>query len=179
MGRIAESRAESQRALELDPLDVQISGHQSWHYVYAHDYPNAIKAGLQTLELDPHAQLAFLFLSWAYENTAQWDKAIDAFQHAVDFHLDPSILRTAVQVDGARGYWRSRLEFLSRQKMPENFRLAVVHARLGQSDKALERLERAFQMHETNVIYVKREPAFEWIQTNPRFKALADQMKLP
>jgi hypothetical protein len=82
-------------------------------------------------------QLAFLFLSWAYENTAQWDKAIDAFQHAGDFHLDPSVLRTAVQVDGARGYWRSRLEFLSRQKMPENFRLVVAHARLGQSDKAL------------------------------------------
>jgi Tfp pilus assembly protein PilF len=179
MGRFSESLAESRRALELDPLDLQISGHLIWHYVRARDYPNAIKAGAQTLELDPHSQLAFLFLAWAYEDSAQWDKAIDAWQFARALHPEAAILRGARQADGPRGYWRARLAFLSKQKNPENYLLAVLHARLGEPDQALARLEMAFQLHEPDLIYVKREPAFDPIQSSPRFQALTSAMKLP
>ena len=71
MGRLDESLAESRRALELDPLDVQISGHLSFHYLGARNYPSAIQAGQRTLELDSHAQLAFIFMTRAYEDSAQ------------------------------------------------------------------------------------------------------------
>ncbi len=179
MGRFKESLAESQRALELDPLDVQISGHLSFHYLRARDYPNAIKAGLQTLELDPHAQLAFIFLTWAYEDTDQWDKAIDASQLANAVHAEAPLLQAALRAGGPQGYWHARLAFLSAQNNPEDYQLAVLHARLGEADKALGRLERAFQTHDTNLIYVKREPAFDWMQGEPRFRALTDSMKLP
>ena len=179
MGRFGESLAESRRAQELDPLDVQISGHLSFHYLRARDYPNAIQAGLQTLELDSHAQLAFIFMAWAYEDSAQWDKAIDASQFANAVHPEASILRMALQADGPQGYWRARLAFLSKQKTPENYLLAVYHARLGESDAAMERLELAFQTHEPDLIYLKREPAFDWMQRKPRFKALIDAMSLP
>ncbi len=179
IGRLSESLAESRRALELDPLDLQISGHLSWHYLRARDYPNAIKAGLRTLELDPHSELAFHFLAWSYEDAAQWDKAIDAWQLANVLHPQASILREALQTDGPRGYWRARLNFLSKQKAPANYLQAVLHARLGESDKALARLDLAFQMHEPDLIYVKREPAFDWMLGNSRVKALTDAMKLP
>jgi TolB-like protein/DNA-binding winged helix-turn-helix (wHTH) protein len=178
MGRLAESLAESRRALELDPLDVQISSHLIWHYLGARDYPNAIKAGLQTLELDPHAQLAFNFLTRAYEDTELWDRAIESSEPASVVDPEASILRAAVQTDGPRGYWRARLAVLSKEGA-ENYRFAGLHARLGESDKALERLERAFQVHEPDLIYVKRDPAFDWLQGSPRFKALTDAMKLP
>jgi len=179
MGRFSESLAESRRALELDPLDLQISGHLIWHYLRARDYPNAIQAGLQTLELDPHSQLAFHFLAWTYEDGAQWDKAIDAWQYGSKIHPEPSVLREALQTDGPRGYWRARLAFLRKQKNPENYLFAVLHARLGESDQALARLEMAFQMHEPDLIYVKREPAFDSMAGSPRFRALTDALKLP
>jgi TolB-like protein len=179
MGRFSESLAESRRALELDPLDVQISAHQSWHYLRARDYPSAIKVGLQTLELDPHSQLANIFLTWAYEYTGQWDKAIDASQLATVVHPEASVLRAALRADGPQGYWRARLSFLSKQRTRENYLLAVFHARLGESDKALEFLEQAFQMHEPDLIYLKSEPAFDGMRRNPRFKALTGAMKLP
>jgi TolB-like protein/DNA-binding winged helix-turn-helix (wHTH) protein/tetratricopeptide (TPR) repeat protein len=179
MGRFSESLAESRRALELDPLDLQISGHLIWHYLRARDYPNAIKAGAQTLELDPHSQLAFHFLAWAYEDAAQWDKAIDAWPLGSKIHPEAAILRKALQAGGPRGYWQARLAFLSQQKNPENYLLAVLHARLGESDEALARLDRAFQLHEPDLIYVKREPAFDWMESNPRFQALTGGLKLP
>jgi tetratricopeptide (TPR) repeat protein len=179
MGRIDESLTESKRALQLDPLDVQISGHLIFHYLRARDYPNAIKAAMQTLELDPHAQLAFIFMTGVYEDTAEWDKAIDALQLASAFHPEAAVLRAAVTADSTRGYWRARLAFLSAQKDPENYLLALFHARLGEADQAFASLERASQMREPDLIYVKREPAFDALHADPRFAALTQELKLP
>jgi Tfp pilus assembly protein PilF len=130
MGRFSESLSESQRALELDPLDVQISAHLTWHYLRARDYANATKAGLHTLELDPHSELAYQFLAWTYEDAAQWERAIDAWQRASAAHPEASILRTALQAHGPPGYWRARLAFASKQKIQNDYHLAVLHAAL-------------------------------------------------
>ena len=164
MGRVSESLAESRKALELSPLDVQINSHLISNYVRARDFPSAIKAGLETLELDPHSSLAYLFLMWAYEDSGQWDKAIDASQRATRTHPEASVLKAALRAEGSRGYWRVNQAFLSTQAHPENLRLAVCYARLGQGQKALARLEMAFQKREPESIYVKSEPAFDWMQ---------------
>ena len=66
-----------------------------------------------------------------------------------------------------------------RRKNPENYLLAVFHARLGESDQAFESLGRAFQMREPDLIYVKREPAFDAMEGDPRFQALMRELKLP
>jgi TolB-like protein/Tfp pilus assembly protein PilF len=179
MGRVSESLAESRKALELSPLDIQINSHLISNYVRARDFPSAIKAGLKTLELDPHSQLAYLFLMWAYEDSGQWDKAIDASQRATRAHPEASALKAALQAEGSRGYWRVNESFLSKQANTENLRLAVCYARLGQRDQALARLEQAFQKREPESIYVKSEPAFDWMQGDPRFRKLTEALKLP
>jgi TolB-like protein/DNA-binding winged helix-turn-helix (wHTH) protein/tetratricopeptide (TPR) repeat protein len=179
MGRVSESLAESRTALMLSPLDVQISSHLISNYVRARDFPSAIHAGLETLELDAHSQLAYLFLMWAYEDTEQWDKAIDASQRAGKAHPEESALRAAVHSEGARGYWRVTQAVLAKQEKPDNFRLAVCYARLGEADNSLARLEQAFQKREPESLYVKSEPAFDWMRSNPRFRALTAAIKLP
>jgi len=179
MGRVSESLAESRKALELSPLDIQINSHLISNYVRARDFPSAIKAGLKTLELDPHSQLAYLFLMWAYEDSGQWDKAIDASQRATRAHPEASDLKAALQAEGPAGYWRVNEAFLSKQANYENLRLAVCYARLGQRDHALARLKQAIQMREPESIYVKSEPAFDWLRGDPRFKKLTEALKLP
>ena len=172
MGQVSESLAESRKALELSPLDIQINSHLISNYVRTRDFPSAIKAGLATLDLDPHSQLAYLFLMWAYEDTGQWDKAIYASQRATRAHPEESVMKAALHAEGSRGYWRVNEEFLSKQANPENLRLAVCYARLGQRDQALARLEQAFQKREPESIYVKSEPAFDWMHGDPKFRAL-------
>ena len=69
--------------------------------------------------------------------------------------------------------------FLTRNKTPDNYQLAVLHAKLGESDQALECLQRALEIHEPESIYVNREAAFDGMQRNPRFKALIGALQLP
>lgn len=71
------------------------------------------------------------------------------------------------------------MAFLSKQKPQNNFQLALLHTRLVESAKTLESLERASQLHEPELIYVKRELAFDGLDGSPRFRALTDAMKLP
>ena len=146
MGRVSDSLGKAGTALSLSPLDIQISSHLISNYVRARDFPSAIKAGSQTLELDPHSQLAYLFLMWAYEDIGQWDKAIDASQRATrkPMRTHPPC-KPQLHADGARGYWRVNQASLAKQENQENLRLAVCYARLGDADKALARLELAFQ----------------------------------
>ncbi len=179
MGRVSESLVESRKALQLSPLDIQINSHLISNYVRARDFPNAIKAGLETLDLDPHSQLAYLFLMWAYEDSGQLDKAIDASQRATRAHPEASVMKAALQAEGSRGYWRVNEQFFSKQAKPDNLRLAVCYARLGQGDQALARLEQAFEKREPESIYVKFEPAFDWMHEDPRFRTLTQAFKLP
>jgi TolB-like protein/Tfp pilus assembly protein PilF len=178
MNQTAASLAESRIALELDPRDIQISAHMIFHYVRARDFSNAIRAGLQTLDLDPHSQLAYLFLSWAYENIGEWDKAVDALQRCNAPHPDAPALLSAMRAEGSRGYWRVNLEFLASRDDPDNYRLAVCHARLGQADRSLAHLALAFQKREPELIYLKCEPAFDWMQKTLGFRALTAALKL-
>jgi Tfp pilus assembly protein PilF len=179
MNQMSDSLAESETALKLDPLDLQISAHLISHYVRARDFSNAIKAGLQTLELDPHSRLAYLFLTWAYEDAAQWENAIDASQKTHLLYPPAAALRAALHAEGPRGYWRANQTFLARQENPDDYRLAVYYARLGRANDALASLEKAFQKRVPDLIYLKCEPAFDWMQGNPQFRALVKALKLP
>ena len=51
-GRFDESLAVSNRALELNPLDLEINIHLAWHYYFARDYDLTLEIARQTLEMD-------------------------------------------------------------------------------------------------------------------------------
>jgi TolB-like protein/DNA-binding XRE family transcriptional regulator len=55
VGRTEESLAESRRCLELDPLDLVINVHMAWHYLFAHQYEQAIEQCWKTSDLHPNS----------------------------------------------------------------------------------------------------------------------------
>jgi hypothetical protein len=73
---------------------------------------------------------------------------------------------------GAQGYWQKRLEF-SRQEYDEGygtiFWIAACHARLGERERAFEQLEKSLAAHESDLIWIKTEPAFDVLRDDPRF----------
>jgi hypothetical protein len=56
--------------------------------------------------------------------------------------------------------------------------LALGFARLGETARALFWLERAFDAHTRDLIYMKVEPAYDVLRGNPRFTALLRRMAL-
>ena len=94
-------------------------------------------------------------------------------------HPPPDAPRAALRADGSRGYWSANRTFLGKEKKPDNYRLAICHARLGEREDALSQVHQAFQKREPDLIYLKHEPAFDWLKSDAPFQALTKSLQLP
>lgn len=85
-------------------------------------------------------------------------------------------LETALETEGAEGYWRwraDRLEAAARAGAPvRSFDLASAYAALGQEDRALEHLVRALRAGEPAVMTVRTDPVWDDLRSSPRLREL-------
>jgi hypothetical protein len=56
--------------------------------------------------------------------------------------------------------------------------LAVVHAALGETGPALDALERAYEVRDTQLVFLKDDPRWLGLRQEPRFAALMTRLKL-
>ncbi|MBI3679065.1 MAG: winged helix-turn-helix domain-containing protein [Acidobacteria bacterium] len=179
MDSLDESLAESKRALELDPLDLNITGHLAWHYDYARDYDQAIAAAEKSLEIDPNHLPTLTFLQWGFEGAGRFDQAIEVIQKSGGRSAQIDALRQAVRASGASGYWRARIDGALQSPRSNSFTVAELHAHLGDAGQALEWLDRAYQQRHSWLVYLNSDPAFDSIRADPRFVAMVKKVGLP
>jgi hypothetical protein len=58
------------------------------------------------------------------------------------------------------------------------YHIAIVHAGLGENDRALEWLERAFERHAVDLFTLKVEPMLDGLRSTPRFTDLVRRVGL-
>ena len=95
---------------------------------------------------------------------------------------DPSAgLANALAVAGRTAEAREMLAGLSRRRAESYvspWALASIHARLGEKDEALDWLERAFEEHDSTLVWLKVHPRFDALRGEPRFESLIARLKL-
>jgi adenylate cyclase len=68
---------------------------------------------------------------------------------------------------------------LSRQGYSLNYEIAFVYCGLGDKEKTFEWLEKAYNAKEILIIeYLKADPAWESMRSDPRYKSLLERMNL-
>jgi TolB-like protein/DNA-binding winged helix-turn-helix (wHTH) protein/tetratricopeptide (TPR) repeat protein len=182
MGRVRESLAESQRSIDLDPLNAGMRGHLVLHFDFAHEFVRAIDAAKTALDIDPAAPDAWIFGLTAYESSDRFEEAIDARAQLAHPRELIAALRVGLAAAGARGYWTA-LRDQELQKL-ENGQasartLTAAYARLGQEDEAVDWIERAFREREGWLAYLNVSPHFDGLRTNPRFRDIVARIGLP
>ena len=60
-----------------------------------------------------------------------------------------------------------------------SFYLSLVYAQMGDVDAAFQWLEKAYNDHEVEMYWIKVEPPFDPIRSDPRFKAMLDKVGFP
>jgi serine/threonine-protein kinase len=68
---------------------------------------------------------------------------------------------------------RAKTEYVS------PYEIAVIHAGLGDEDRALEWLEKAFVDRATFLVYFRMDPRVWSLRADPRFEALLGRMNFP
>ena len=181
--RPEEAIAFSKAAFELDPLSARTGKALAHTYYYAGKYDQALEQSGKTLELFPNYHL--ISLGPIYEQKGMQDDAIDSYLQMEERGGLPGAsvtkLRQAYATSGWQGYWCKRLDLLNadaRQESAPPLFLAEIYGRLGNKDKAFEFLQRAYEVRQMTLMFIKVDPVWTSLRSDPRFTALLQRLHL-
>jgi eukaryotic-like serine/threonine-protein kinase len=198
-GRIDDSLRESQHALESDPLNLAMTVHLAWHYLFARQYEQAIAQCRRTLDLDANYQLAHIFLAGAEEQKGEYADAIAEFQKVLtlaggDKH-DLSALTRLGHAYALAGNKAEALKIVNRLlhllgdkavsqqgegNVSASYDLSIVYLGLGDKEKSLAFLKKAVEEHAVSAFDpVNKDPIFDSLHSDPRFQDLVRRIGLP
>lgn len=181
-GRLNEAIEQDRLAMDLDPLSLIINWNAAATLIHARRYDEAIAQANRAIQLDPLSPLPHGTLARAYEQTGEFGKELDAFEKLMPMGMHGGILaklREGYAKGGAAGYWRTTLEMQLAAKPQDNVRIAMVYTKLGDRNKALTYLERAYAEHSGDMVFIYMEPGFDPIRDDPRYKALIRRIGFP
>jgi serine/threonine protein kinase/tetratricopeptide (TPR) repeat protein len=182
MGLFDEAIAEAKRALELDPLSLNINWLLGVVYLFARQYDRAIEQFRKTLELDPNFFVVHAFLGLAYIQKSMYEESIAELEKAVaisPINLSLTCLGYGYAAAGRRLEAQKVLDQLneiSKEKYVPALHRAIICAGLGEKDKAFEWLQKAYE--ERFIIAIKVNQAFDSLRSDPRFADLLRRMNL-
>jgi TolB-like protein/DNA-binding winged helix-turn-helix (wHTH) protein/Tfp pilus assembly protein PilF len=186
MGRTSESVAEMSRAHDLDPLSISTNFSLGWRLYMAREYDQAIEQLRNTIDMDPSFVLPHLVLGQAYEQKKAFDRAITELRRAADISQNnPPVLAALARtyaVSGRPTEARNLLDQLLQQAKKQYvspFYVAVVYAGLGENDRALDWLEKAYADHSNAIVFLKVDPQMDTLRASPRFHELQRKLRLP
>jgi tetratricopeptide (TPR) repeat protein len=185
LGRLEEAKAELKKAKDLDPLSQPINSSVGLELYFARQYIPAIQQLKETLDLDPNFVPAQHALEAAYAQSGMYREAVGERQKVLTLSGNPD-LAAAIGEDyrksGYAGVLESSLEGLkevSKQRYVSPYNIAQIHARLQEKDQALAWLDQAFSERDSQLTYVKVDPAFDGIRSDPHFQQLLQRLAMP
>jgi TolB-like protein/DNA-binding winged helix-turn-helix (wHTH) protein/Tfp pilus assembly protein PilF len=186
IGRTEDSVAQINKARELDPLSISINFSLGWRFYMARQYDRAIQQLRNTLEMDPSYELPHLVLGMSYAMKGDFSLAIPELHKAVELSHGTPLMTSALANAYARSGNKGEAEGLLAELISESKRqyvspyyFAVVYAGLGESDKAIDQLEKAFADRSNGLVFLKVEPELDSLRSNPRFLALQQRLHFP
>ena len=186
VGRTEEGIKESKRALELDPLSTEVGANVGGNFYFAHQYGTAIEQLRKTLEMDPNYWLARMFLGSSYEASGDLPRAIAECERARE--TETTILWPLAEL--AHAYAASgrkheaeeilkQLKDRSKQSYVPGYNFAEIYIGLGDKEQALAFLEKAYADRSMLLTFLKVDPQFDSLHSEPRFKDLLRRVGLP
>ncbi len=184
-GRFDEAVREMRRGQELEPLEPAPPTHVGWALYYARRFDESIKVLGDVVASDPEFSLSYMVLSGAYAAKKRWAEAIAAgrkfvelsSESVVSLSLLGLIYGLASRKDEASKILE-RMDELSKDRYVGPIFRASVWTGLGEKNKALEYLEKAYEERESFMGWLRVWPVFDSLRPEPRFQALLKKMNL-
>jgi tetratricopeptide (TPR) repeat protein len=186
MGRFDEALAEMKRAQELDPLSLEkLMGTGDVLY-YQRQYDQAIAHHLKVLEMDQNSGIAHWALGNVYVNKGLYEEAIAEYNKSIPLSGDSpdelASLGYAYALSGRKREARAviaELQERSKRRYISPTIIAFVHAGLGEKERAFALLDEAYDRRDFILVFLKMDPFFDRLRSDPRFTKLVRRVNLP
>jgi TolB-like protein len=183
MGHFDEALRHTAICDKIDPLNMNIKNVEAEILYNARNYDGSIRIWLNVLELDPADSRASLFLISSYIENGMF-KELFSFYEKSNIYPPKELtdLKAAYKKDGVMGYWRwrlSRLRQLSKTRYFSPSSFANIYVRLDERDSAFMWLDRAYEARDGSLAFLKVNPVYDRIRSDPRFTKFLKKMAFP
>jgi serine/threonine-protein kinase len=179
--RLDEAIAQLGRAVELDPLSLELRTNRALLDYFAGRYDEAGRRLKEVLQTDSTDVLARWGLGLVAEQQGRADEAIAILEPIVGASLNrKSSLGHTYAVAGKSAQAQrvlAELRAAATDRYVPAYWFALVHVGLGDRDQALRHLERAFEERSTILAYLLIDPRLAPLRSESRFVALARRLE--
>jgi serine/threonine-protein kinase len=185
-GEGEEATEEAERALELDPLNPMIQALTGVQLLMRGRMEEGIARIRATLERTPGFGFGHAPLWFALYHQGKYDEAISEAKNSFATAKADADVVEALERGYAEGGYReamrraaATLQVRSRSTHVAAINMVQLYDMAGDTDRALEWLERAYEERDTNMPYLAVMLFSEDLRTDPRFQDMLRRMNLP
>jgi len=178
-GRANEAVSVTRRAVDLDPVSLNVRSQLCRALYLGRRYDEAIATSQEVIQMDANYASAWAYLGQSYAQKRMGSEAVSALQKADSLGGVIGEIRAALgHAYAAAGRRDEAQKVIADLKTNPNrfgvpYHLVTVYAALGQTDEAINWLTIAFDRHDPLVINrVRTDPKLDQLRNDPRFNAL-------
>jgi tetratricopeptide (TPR) repeat protein len=184
--RLPESLAQINQAQSLDPSSVAILADKGDILNVANQTDAAITLLRQIESTEPSFASAHRYLSEIYLARKDYPDYLEEWQQLAVLLKDQN--EQAVEKEAEKGFsaggYRGMLEGSLRVQRELNnkgaapaYSLAVTYARLGDKKNSVQSLKVAYHSHDSSLLFLSTEPAFDSLRSDPEFTDIERRVK--
>lgn len=187
-GRFQEAISEITKAQELDPLSAEIINTSGITYYWARKYDEAIAKYRRSLELDPNNNVTHNYLADAFARKGMFSESIAEEQKSLTLNGAEDEAKLLGEEFKSKGYLEAtKLKFqrmidylneVAKEQYVSPMNFAFIYAGLGDANQAIQWLEKSYQEHAIWMVFLKTDPQFDKIRSDPRFQDLLKRIGL-
>jgi TolB-like protein/DNA-binding winged helix-turn-helix (wHTH) protein/Flp pilus assembly protein TadD len=182
-GRADEAVRCVTKAQELEPQSIAVLINVGGLSLSQHQPGQAIEHFRRVLELDPKYVPAWKGLSKAYAQQAKPHEAEAAFQKVVELANVPAAPQVKEKLvawsrKGDQRYLLNKFSIVWKQKYVRASYIARLYADLGDKERAIEWLEKAYIERDSNLLFLKTDQSWDSLRADPRFASIAHRVGL-
>ena len=182
--RSNEALSQGQLAVELDPLNPLILALFSSIMEDSHQYEATYAYSEKAIEIDPKNEFAQKRMRFDAFNIGDYEKA---FESDLKYHLpfEEEEISSIAKVFREQGRFAANAAIVAQFELKAQYSfvsansMALRYIEVNQLDKAMDFIEKSFEMHEPSMPYIATRNRFEPLYDNPRFIDILEKMSLP
>jgi DNA-binding winged helix-turn-helix (wHTH) protein/TolB-like protein len=175
MGKRDEANAERHRALELEPYSPFFNAFT----LLDSEQSEALENIRFTIELDPNFYFSHFMAAGVYRRMKMYPEALAEFRRAKELAPEQTwtdishigVLNEIGEVDQARAI-QDELLRRSESRFVPPYHIAIVYNQRGDTEQALDWLEKAYQVRDPKMTFLKTGPGWKKLNGDPRFQDL-------
>ncbi len=185
LNRPGEALVSWQQACKLDPLSPFFQTLLGFTLAMTGAMEKAVEQFERTIAFEPNYYYPHAVLSGALSFAGRHEEAIAEAETAVHLWNGPAprayvgyVYARAGRVEEARKTLATLLEYGKCHYVSGQFPAAILAA-LGESELALDYLETAQRMHDSDIVFIRTFPAWQPLHGHPRFESIVKAMNFP